>query len=238
MIFYYVRHGDPIYDPDSLTEYGQKQASALVKRFSLYGLDEIYASDSNRAMLTAKPTCDALKKEMTLLPWMNEGLAASRFWVKRKDGSGCWAFHDSDTVRLFNTAAIRTLGEKWHTHPDLPRQDFGAGISAVHKDVDAFLLQLGFEHIREDGTYRVIKKNEKRIALFAHQGAGMSFLSSLLDIPYPMFCTHFDMGHSGVTAIHFNEKEEYCIPKVLQLSNDSHLFQEGILQGYQNWIDI
>ena len=83
MIFYYVRHGDPIYDPDSLTEYGQKQAAALAKRFALYGLDEIYASASNRAMMTAQPTCDALGKQMTLLPWMNEGLAASRFWMKR-----------------------------------------------------------------------------------------------------------------------------------------------------------
>ena len=41
MIFYYVRHGAPIYEPDSLTELGHKQAAALAKRFSLYGLDEI-----------------------------------------------------------------------------------------------------------------------------------------------------------------------------------------------------
>ena len=238
MILYYVRHGDPIYNPDSLTEYGQKQADALVDRFLLYGLDEIYASDSNRAMMTAMPTCKALQKEMSLCPWMNEGLAASRFWVKRADGSGCWAFHDADTVRLFNTAAMRALGENWHTHPDLPRKDFGESVKAMQAEADEFMSRLGFEHIREDGKYRVRTKTEKRVALFAHQGAGMCFLSSILDIPYPMFCTRFDMGHSGVTAIYFDEKGEFCIPKVLQLSNDSHLFKKGILQGYQGWIDI
>ena len=31
MVFYYIRHGDPIYDPDSLTEHGHKQAEALAK---------------------------------------------------------------------------------------------------------------------------------------------------------------------------------------------------------------
>ena len=29
MLFYYVRHGDPIYTPDSLTELGHRQAEAV-----------------------------------------------------------------------------------------------------------------------------------------------------------------------------------------------------------------
>ena len=56
MILYYIRHGDPIYNPDSLTPKGQKQAEALAKRFGLYGLDRIFTSDSTRAVQTAKPT--------------------------------------------------------------------------------------------------------------------------------------------------------------------------------------
>ena len=40
MILYYVRHGDPIYDPNSLTPLGMRQAEALAKRFGIYGLDE------------------------------------------------------------------------------------------------------------------------------------------------------------------------------------------------------
>ena len=32
MLLFYVRHGDPIYNPDSLTELGIKQAEALVIR--------------------------------------------------------------------------------------------------------------------------------------------------------------------------------------------------------------
>mgnify|MGYP002514795605 CR=1 FL=1 len=64
MLFYYIRHGDPIYDPDSLTSLGERQAEAIAKRLAIYGLDRIYASSSNRAILTAKPTCELLKKDM------------------------------------------------------------------------------------------------------------------------------------------------------------------------------
>ena len=56
MLFYYVRHGDPIYNPDSLTEFGHAQAEALAKRLSILGFDKIYASSSNRARQTAEPT--------------------------------------------------------------------------------------------------------------------------------------------------------------------------------------
>ena len=66
----------------------------------------------------------------------------------------------------------------------------------------------------------------------------MMILSSLLDIPYPTFCTRFDFGHSSVTVIAFGDDEDCSYPKVLQLSNDSHLYAEGILTGYNNCIDI
>ena len=30
MLFFYIRHGEPIYDPDSLTTLGHAQANALI----------------------------------------------------------------------------------------------------------------------------------------------------------------------------------------------------------------
>ena len=33
MLFFYVRHGDPIYDPDSLTPLGHRQAEAVAKSY-------------------------------------------------------------------------------------------------------------------------------------------------------------------------------------------------------------
>jgi broad specificity phosphatase PhoE len=130
---------------------------------------------------------------------------------------------------------MRELGAAWYTHPALTR-DFLPGIERVNREVDEFFLSLGYRHDRENGRFEAVAPTEERIALFAHQGFGMAFFSSLLDIPYPFFSTHFDMGHTGMTVIDFTEFCGFVYPKVLQLANDSHLYRDGILTGYQNRI--
>ena len=233
MILYYLRHGDPIYDPDSLTALGHEQARALAKRLALYGIDEIYSSDSNRAMQTSQPTCDLLKKKKTLCHWANENVAWSEFTVLNEEGKRKWGFQHKPTTDFFNSSEIRDLGGRWYEHPFFEGTNFKAGALRVHKEVDDFLLSLGYRHDREGGYYEAVEPNEKRIALFAHQGFGMAFLSSLLDTPYPHFCTHFDLSHSSMTVIKFSG-EGKIYPQILQLSNDSHLYREGLLTGYNN----
>ena len=63
---------------------------------------------------------------------------------------------------------------------------------------------------------------------------GLAFLSTLLDIPYPEFCMHFDMGHTGMTVIDFTPADGIVIPRVLTLANDSHLYKDGPPPHYQN----
>ena len=240
MIFYYVRHGDPIYEPDSLTELGYKQAAALAKRFSLYGLDEIYASTSIRAQQTAEPTCAALNKGKTLLDWTNEGHAWWEFTIEKEGGRREWIFGDSGYRQLLNSPEVLALGSKWYEHPSFASHPFKKGMERISKETDELLLSLGFAHDREKGYYRVVKPSDKerRVALFAHAGFGMAFLSSLLDIPYPYLMARMDLSHSSVTVVHFDESLDVIYPRVLQWANDSHLYKEDILTGYNNLIDI
>ena len=238
MILYYVRHGDPIYNPDSLTELGHKQADALSKRMSLYGLDEIYASSSMRAQMTAEPTAKALGKEVKLLDWMREDYAMRDLGVYREDGVYTWCFFLPKFKELFNSPKVRALGSKWYEDPSFPEK-FGEGVKRVDEEVDKLLLSLGYRHERENGRYKAIEPNDKRVAIFAHQGFGMLFLSSLLDIQYGQFVTHFELSHTSVTVIHFKTEEDgFVYPQTLQLSNDSHLYKEDLLTGYNNQIDI
>lgn len=233
MIFYYIRHGDPIYDPDSLTPLGTRQAEALAKRLALYGLDKIYCSTSNRAFLTAKPTCELLNKEAVQLDFANEGYAWRDLTVEKEDGSGKrWLFHDQKSKDRFNTKEIRDLGDRWYDAPGF--EQYEAGINRVYNEADAFFASLGYEHIRYTGKYKVTRANDERVALFAHQGFGLAFISCILDIPYPTFSTHFDIGHSDMTVIEFAEKDGYCIPKILTYSSDSHLYREGLPTLYNH----
>lgn len=238
MLFFYIRHGDPIYDPDQLTPLGHRQAEAVGKRLALFGVDKIFASSSTRAKQTAQPTCELLKKGLTELDWCNEGHAWRELTVKLQNGGRRWLFHDGDSRRLLTDPALLSLGEKWYTHPAFTDYHFEKGIARIRENADELFESLGYKHIPGTGAYEVLRDNNERVALFAHQGFGIAFLSCLLDIAYPQFCVHFDMSHTGMTAIEFKNENGIAIPRVMSLANDGHLYREGLPTDYNHEVRI
>ena len=231
MLLFYIRHGDPIYSPDSLTPLGIQQADALSKRLAMYGIDEIYASSSERAQMTARPTAKLLQKEIHTLDWCNEKYVGEDFFIPHQG----WVYNIPSFVRAFNSEEIRRRGKKWAEAPEFEDYNFVKGLERVRRETDAFLASLGYRHIDEVSAYYPENPNEKRIALFAHEGFSMVFLSTVLDIPYPQFSTHFDLGHSNFTVIQFVDYGDgFALPRVLTHSNDSHMYREGIPTNYQN----
>jgi len=241
MLLYYIRHADPIYRPDSITEFGKTQADALAKRLKIHGFDEIYSSSSIRAQMTAEPTLKALDKSFDdVFTWACEDCLWQTLTVPREDDPSRvdWAFRSGKYPEMLNSDEIRQMGFDWHTHTDFKDFKFGEGILTFNKACDEFFLSLGYRHDLKRHCFIAEKPNDKRVAFFAHQGIGLAFLSNILDIPYSIFATHFDLGHSSVTVVEFKEKNGLVIPRVLQVSNDSHLYKEGVSTKYQNEIDI
>ena len=234
MIFYYIRHGDPIYAPDSLTPLGHRQAEALARRLAVYGLDKIYCSPSVRAKLTAQPTCELL--HMELLDFTYENYAADDLSIYYEDGTRKWVFQDEDYRHLFFSRELRALGDDWVTHPAVQKYPrLQSGIERIRQAGTEFFASLGYEHIPQSGSYRVLRHNTDRVALFAHHGFGLAFLSTIFDIPYPQFVTHFDIQHSGMTVIEFSDDEgDIIAPRLLTLSNDAHLYKAGLPTCYNN----
>ena len=235
MLLFYIRHGDPIYDPDSLTPLGERQAEAVAKRLALYGIDEVYASTSNRAQLTAKPTCEILKKTPILLDFANEGHAWAQLTVEAERGKR-WLFQSAPHRHLINDESFLALGHRWYEHPEFNDVKYKDGMERILTGTNEFLSSLGYEHIGRSGAYKVKFENNSRVALFAHQGFGLAFLSALLDIPFPLFSTHFDMTHTAMTVIEFKNEDGYSYPRVLTLSSDSHIYREGLPTKYNNEI--
>lgn len=233
MLLYYIRHGDPVYDPDSLTKLGERQAEAAAKRLALHGLDRIYASTSNRALCTAKPTAEMLNMEVVPLDFTSEVYTWDEFTIGLGENKH-WIFEDAEMRKLFHQPDVRALGENWYEHPAFADHDFGKGIQRIYRESDRFFESLGYQHLDHTGCYKVMKHSDERIALFAHQGFGLAFLSCLLDIPYPQFTTHFDMCHTGITVIDFPEEDGYAIPCVRMLSSDGHIYREGLPTKYSN----
>ena len=233
MLLFYIRHGDPIYNPDSLTPQGERQAEALAKRLAMYGIDRIYVSPSNRARLTSVPTCELLGKQGETKLWLDEALAAKYFMVDNGKGGRTWCFYHSETRALLSSPEVRALGKKWYEYEAFAGERFGEGVAHIGGELDAFMLEQGYRHDSENNRYIAERPNHDRIALFAHQGIGMAIMSLLLDVPYPVFANTFDFGHSSMTVVEFSGSE-IVYPKVLQLSSDAHLYREGLPTKYHN----
>jgi len=238
MLVFYVRHGDPIYDPDQLTPLGERQAESVAKRIALFGVDEVYASSSKRAIMTSAPTCDLLHKEVKILDFLNENYLNDTLALPAKKGKHKWVWSHPDTANLLARRDVREMGEEWYKHPLFEKYHFENTILPINRQIDEFFTLLGYEHDSEKGLYRVAERHpEKRIAIFAHETMGKLFMSHLLDIPFPYYATHFEMKHSAITVIRFDDGGfvedsdgpiEYARARVLTLSNDSHLYKDGL----------
>ena len=239
MLLFYVRHGDPDYETDSLTPLGQQQADAVVARMERIRPDRLFCSNLNRAYLTGKPTADRLGMDITQVDFLDERQAYFDMRCEHAHGmygggKYSWGMDIPEYRELFTTPAVRKMGRKWYQHPAFAdHPSFGTCMERVQKGTDEFLLSLGYRHDHERCAFIAERPNDERIAVFAHQGVGLIFLAALLDIPYPQMCTHFDISHSGMTVINF-EGDGIVIPRVLQLSNDSHLFAAGMTTKYNN----
>lgn len=227
MLLYVIRHAEPIYSPDSLTEKGKRQAEALGRRLAVHGLDKIYSSPMNRAQLTARPACELLGKTPTILEWTSEDLAARDFGFSdpERGGQWCWSFGINPT--RYKLPDVLALGDKWYEAFPFNLSNAKEGYERIGRESDAFLRSLGYE--RDGINYRIINPTDERVAVFCHYGFGTTWLSYLLGIPPVLFWSTFDINHSGVTVIEFpNHSNGKTAPKVLTFSEVSHFYADNL----------
>ena len=237
MLFFFIRHGDPTYDPDKLTPLGHRQAEAIGRRLARYGLDEIYASSAVRARETAIPACELLKKEAVILDWAHENHAWDEMTLPDANGNPTWNFVAPGMKEFYMSREIRDLGMRWYDHPFFDEGNtIRQGYLRIYKEAKDFFAAQGFVYDDEKGMYKNTVNNEKRVALFAHHGFGTAFLSSVLEIPYPLVCEKMNFGHTGMTVIRFDTRDEYVVPQMLTMANDGHLLADNMPTGYNNKI--
>lgn len=67
-----IRHGEPDYAHDSLTEKGFREARLLSDRLVKESIDDFYVSPLGRAQDTIRPTLERLGRTAETLPWLAE----------------------------------------------------------------------------------------------------------------------------------------------------------------------
>ena len=222
---YIIRHGEPDYKNDTLTELGVKQAELLSERFTALNFDRIFSSPLGRAKQTAMPTCIKQNKKLEELPWLNENLAYDAMaadFEGRKD----WWFSVQNTK-------IRTLAGAQKYAPIQSQKFYDATVSSF----DNFLSETGYTKCKDGYQASAVKYN--RIAFFCHDGISRILLSYALLIPFHIFCASFSIPHTGVTVLDFAQTTDtITAPRCLMLSDLSHLFLGRMKNKYNNSFDV
>ena len=234
MLLYIIRHGDPIYSNDTLTERGQLQALAVGKRMYDAKIDKIFTSPMGRARLTAEPAARMLGIEPVVENWARE--IGSERLTPYPDGKKKTISELPNTVFRKGENLLLSY-EDTYKCTAVDQTNMRSAVEAIEKNGDEFLERLGYK--KENGVYRILRPNEEKVALFCHGAFGRAWLSTLLHIPVHMMWASFDITHTGVTILDFQNYEDgYTAPRCLCFSDMSHLYAEGLDMIYDDYIDV
>ena len=198
-----IRHGDPDYERDTLTEKGHREAQLLANRLGKEKIDYFYSSPLGRA----KHTCDYVakahgrEKDVLVQDWLQEfccphtlpnGQNRRRFWDMLPE---FWTERDE----MYDITAWK-------------EQDFfkSAGMDKEYQKVvdglDAVLKKHGYT--RKGRLYETEQGNHDTIAFFCHFGLEMVLLSHLCNLsPIPL-THHFAALTSSVTTLYTEERRK------------------------------
>ena len=226
MLLYIVRHGDPDYKTDSLTERGVLQAEAVGKRIAASGIDRIFSSPMGRARMTAEPACRLLGLECHIEDWTHE--IGDEIKTPYPDGVIKSISRLQNTVFREN-GNINIPYERTCECPGIRESRMDEAIRTIEKNGNDFLERLGYKY--ENGVYRILRPNEDKVALFCHAAFGRAWLSILL--PLHIMWSSFSYMHTGVTVLEFRNNEDgFTAPHCLCYSDMSHLYAHGPDMNY------
>ncbi|MBQ1491474.1 MAG: histidine phosphatase family protein [Blautia sp.] len=228
MKLYIIRHGEPDYEIDSLTEEGWREAEALADRLEKENIDTFYTSPLGRAKDTAKPLLARLGREAEILPFLRE-FNDHRIW--RPDSPGMrmipwdWVPEDWTAREGF------FLEKEWYKDPEMQEADVYGYYKEAIDAFDELLARHGY--VREGRIYRVERGSHEKVALFCHLGLECVLLSHLLN------CSPMVLWHglcplpSSVTTIYTEERRKGSASfRCERIGDLSHLYAAGLTPSF------
>ena len=190
MIF--VRHGEPDYEHDCLTDRGLRQAEAAAERLKDTGIEEIYASPMGRAQQTAACTAGKLGLPIHTLDYMHE---ISWGGPGLPDDGHPWILSE----RMICRDNCDLIACDWRKHPYYATNAVVRYYNLIAGNLDRFLAEQGYT--RDGVRYYCAAGQEKTIALFSHGGAGGCALAHILNLPFPYVAAMFPFGYASVIVV-------------------------------------
>lgn len=218
-----IRHADPDYVRDDLTETGRLEAAALASRIAPMEIRDYFVSPLGRAKATAAPTLQKAGRTATEYDWLQEFSIP----IARPDVEGLsripWDWLPQDWLgdpRLLSF-------EHWRENEILRSAGVGEAYDRVIEAFDALLARYGYE--REGLLCRAVKPNTDTLAFFCHLGIGCVLMSHLMNCS-PMVLWHGTaLAPSSVSVINTEERRPgYASFRAASIGDVSHLYKAGL----------
>lgn len=202
----FIRHGDPDYVNDSLTEKGIREAKLLAKRVSKWEhITEIYCSPLGRAQMTASYSLKAMKREAVTYGWLREFSYLIDDPVTGRHGVP-WDFmpeYWTEIEDMYDKNNWKNT-EIYRSNPELI-----PAYNEVCLGIDEILEKHGYrrfhnyyatEHKKTPGM------QDATIVLFCHLGVTCVILSHLLGISPAVLFHSFYIPPTSVTILATEER--------------------------------
>ena len=215
-----IRHGDPNYEKDCLTELGHKQVKVAAQRLLKEGIEEIYCSPLGRARQTAQAFSDASGiSEIKILDFIQE----IRFGREGELYNNKWNPWLGVKALVREGKDVQSL--EWREFPVFKENFATIDADKIAEESDKWLEELGYK--REGKYYRNIRSDdkEKTIAIFCHGGSSAAFMARVLNQTFPYMCgVLLRFPHTTINVLKFdNTPGELTLPVIELLNDDRHL---------------
>lgn len=217
----FVRHAEPYYAIDSLTEKGHREAQLLAERLSKLDVKAFYTSPLGRARETGRYTLEKAGREAEILPWLAE--FRGRSFDPEKDMLRIpWDYKPS---LWQDRKALRDM-DAWLSDPLMTEGDVAQIWKETTEGLDALLARHGY--LRDGHIYRAENNQPETLVLFCHFGIMMACLSHLIGITPVNLWHGFCAQPSSVTTVITEERVKGEVAwRCMQLGDLSHLYAGG-----------
>ena len=224
----FIRHGDPDYIHDDLTDTGKTEARLLVPRLEKEEITEFFLSPLGRAQATAAPLLSGLKRTGTVCDWLQEFSVP----ILRPDKNGeysnvPWDWLPEDWL----SDPVLRDPLLWKGYPVLAEAKVGEAYDSATRAFDALLAGYGY---RRDGLlYRVERPGTETLAFFCHFGVSCVFLSHLMNCSPMVLWQGLCMAPSSVTTVYTEERRHgTAVFRVSSVGDVSHLYAGNVQPSF------
>ena len=215
----FIRHGEPDYTIDSLTEKGWREAEYLSERIAAMDIKDFYVSPLGRARDTASVTLKKTGRTAKEYEWLREFNVGVIRPGRTERSTIAWDWLPADWMKDERFFAY----DKWWETPAMLEANAKGEYDWVTGSFDKLLAEHG--SVREKHFYRVERSNEDTLAFFCHFGVTCVFVSHLLGIS-PMILWHemFSAPTSVTTLITEERQKGIASFRLASFGDVSHLY--------------